>query len=275
MLVISAGIRPNVKVAKDAGLTVERGIVVGDDLACPDDPNIYAVGECNQHRGQVYGLIAPLWEQTRVLADRLTNHKPHSVYLGSKISTKLKVMGIDLAVMDDKEPSSVSDEVVSYVEPTRGVYKKLIVRDGRLAGAILLGDAAAAPNLLQAFDRGTSLPENRAELLFPLAAETGPANIADLPDAAQICNCNGVSKGQLMKVVQGGCRSLKALCDMTRAGLGCGSCKGQVQAVKGKCKLCWSWRLGIRWLKTLRFTTLCHPSLMPTPGRSARRWGDR
>ena len=106
MVVVSAGIRPNVELAIDAGLTVERGIVVTDELRCPGDPHVYAVGECAQHRGQLYGLVAPLWEQAKVLADRLTGRIPDAVYAGSRMSTKLKVMGVDLAVMGDQEPTS-------------------------------------------------------------------------------------------------------------------------------------------------------------------------
>jgi nitrite reductase (NADH) large subunit len=105
MLVISAGTRPNAELAKEAGLAVERGIVVGDDLACLGAPDVFAVGECAQHRGRLYGLVAPLWEQARVLADRLTGRTPQAMYVGSKVSTKLKVMGIELAVMGEKEPS--------------------------------------------------------------------------------------------------------------------------------------------------------------------------
>jgi nitrite reductase (NADH) large subunit len=231
MVVISAGIRPNVALAKQAGLTVERGIVVGDDLASPDDPDIYSVGECAQHRGQVYGLVAPLWEQTHILAERLTGHNPNASYRGSKVSTKLKVMGVELAVMGIKDAAHENDEVVNYVEPLRGIYKKLIIRNGRLAGAILLGDASGAPGLLQSFDRNTILPDNRAELLFPLAAESLELSLEDMPDSAQVCNCNGVSKGQLVQAITNGCRSFKALCDATRAGTGCGSCKPQIQAV--------------------------------------------
>jgi nitrite reductase (NADH) large subunit len=229
MVVISAGIRPNVGLARNAGLAVERGIVVGDDL-CTDDPRVFAVGECVEHRGQTYGLVAPLWEQARVLADRLTGRNPNAVYTGSRIATKLKVMGIDLSVMGSHETRE-GDEEVRYVEETRGIYKKLVIRQGRLAGAILLGDAARGADLLQFFDRQHEVPANRAELLFPAAEGAGSQRAADLPNDAQICNCNGVSKGQLVAAAKGGCRSLKSLCDATRAGMGCGSCKLQVQAV--------------------------------------------
>jgi nitrite reductase (NADH) large subunit len=230
MLVISAGIRPNVGLARDAGLTVERGIVVGDDLRVANDPAVFAVGECAQHRGQVYGLVAPLWEQAQVLADRLTGRDTQAAYVGSRVSTKLKVMGVDLTVMGDKD-ATIDDEVVQYSEPSRGVYKKMVVRDGRLAGAILLGDPDNAPAIQQAFDGAMDVPDNRAELLFPAMRAEGPPSAAELPDQAQICNCNGVTKGRLRTAIADGCRSLRALCDATRAGTGCGSCKPQVQQV--------------------------------------------
>ncbi len=232
MLVVSAGIRPNTDIAREAGLFVERGIVIHNDLSCRNEENIYAIGECAQHRGRVYGLVAPCWEQARVLAERLTNTHSKVEYTGSKVSTKLKVMGVELAVMGEKDPKEPADEVVTYTEPSRSVYKKLIVRDGKLAGAILLGEGLMAPNIIQMFDRDSLLPPNRAELLFPSSGgQPQTLNVADLPDDAQICNCNGVSKGKIVKAVELGCRSMKAVCDATRAGTGCGSCKLQVQAI--------------------------------------------
>ena len=231
MLVISAGIRPNIDLARMAGLNIRRGILVNDDLSCRNDRDIYAIGECAEHRNKTYGLVAPLWDQARTLAERLTVEKSTATYTGSKTSTKLKVMGVELAVAGDKEPTNEDDEVVSYVEPNREVYKKVIIRDGKVAGAILLGDGFTAPRLLQAFDRGETLPQNRAELLFPLSGEAAVLDLADMPDDAQVCNCNGVSKGKIIAAVDAGCRSLKAVCDATKTGTGCGSCIPQVQAV--------------------------------------------
>ncbi|MFN0119051.1 MAG: nitrite reductase large subunit NirB [Blastocatellia bacterium] len=228
MVVISAGIRPNTQLARVCGLLVERGIVVDDGMMTAD-PAVFAVGECAQHRGVTYGLVAPLWEQTTVLADRLTARRPQAAYTGSKLSTRLKVMGVELAVMGAKEGEHADDEVVVYSEPTRGVYKKLIVRAGRLHGAMLLGDTAMAAGLLQAFDRAAPMPDNRAELLFPTSGETKPQSVIDLPHEAQICNCNGVSKGAIINAVKGGSTSLRKLCDATRAGTGCGACKPQVE----------------------------------------------
>jgi NAD(P)H-dependent nitrite reductase large subunit len=230
MVVIAAGIRPNVELAVRAGLPVTRGIIVGDDLACGGAPDVYAVGECAEHRGRVYGLVAPLWEQTQVLADRLTGRNSGAVYVGSRLSTKLKVAGVDLAVMGEKDAVEEDDEVVSYAEPSRGIYKKLVVRNGRLAGALVMGDGGIVPSLLHAYAESTLLADNRAELLFrnwdsaPLASEA-------IPDTAQICNCNAVSKAQIIEAVLAGARSLGAVCEATRAGTGCGSCKPEVQEI--------------------------------------------
>lgn len=238
LVVIAAGIRPNAALAAAAGLRVNRGIVVGDDLACfaGETPlsDVFAVGECAEHRGRVYGLVAPLWEQTARLADRLSGRDPGAVYLGSAVSTKLKVMGVDLAVMGDKEPVGEDDEVVSYSEPSRGVYKKLIVRNDRLAGAIILGDGAVVPSLLQTFASGAALHENRAEILFAPPAVQAPRGTdaaAETPDTARICDCNDVSKARIIEAVLGGARSVQAVCDITRASTGCGSCRPEVEAI--------------------------------------------
>ena len=230
MVVVSTGIRPNIELARQAGIIVDRAIIVGDDLATSEQ-DIYALGEFVQHRGVLFGLVAPLWEQARILAERLMNEDAEVVYKGSQISTKLKVMGVELAVMGDKDAMHADDEVVTYAEPKNGVYKKLIIRNGRLAGAIILGDGPTTPKLLQHFDRGDRLPANRAELLFALSGDGKETSVADLPDDAQICNCNGVSKGAIIAAVQSGCRSLPMLCNATRASTGCGSCKTQVQAL--------------------------------------------
>jgi len=171
LLIISAGIRPNVEIAKQAGLTVERAIVVGDDLASVNDPSVYAIGECSQHRGQTYGLVAPGSEQAKVLAERLSRPESEAVYTGSNTSTTLKVMGVDLVVMGKKDPTDDVDQVLTYAEPRQGMYRKVILRDGRLAGAILLGDCSMAPRLLRAFHKQEMVRESPAELLFPEAAK--------------------------------------------------------------------------------------------------------
>ncbi len=231
MVVIATGISPNIDVAVRSGITVERGIVVDDQMRSPDDPNIYVVGECAQHRGHVYGLVAPLWEQAKVLADHITNTKTDTAYHGSKVSTKLKVMGVELASMGLIDPEHDHDEIVQFTEPKKGTYKKLIIRDGRLIGAILLGDISKAAYLTQAFDRNTPLPEDRLALLFDLGTPSKKITMEEMPLDTQICNCNGVSKSALIACVKSGRRTMKAVMDATRAGLGCGSCKTMVSEV--------------------------------------------
>jgi nitrite reductase (NADH) large subunit len=225
MVVISAGIRPNTQLAKDAGLTVERALVVDDAMRSVDDPSIWGVGECVQHRGRVYGLVAPLWDQGKVLADCLTGFKPTSTYQGSKLATKLKVMGVDVACMGVTGAQEDDDEEVVYSEPKRGIYKKLVIRNGQLIGGILLGDTDRAGYLMQVFERGDALPEERAQILFEIGDAPAGASIIDMPDTTQVCNCNGVSKGQIKAAVEGGKKSLKLVMECTRAGTGCGSCK--------------------------------------------------
>ena len=231
MVVVTAGIRPKVELAASAGLTVERAIVVDDAMRALDEEDIYVVGECAQHRGQVYGLVAPLWEQAVVLAEHITGADVHAAYHGSKVATKLKVSGIDLATMGLVEPEHEDDEFVQYAEPKRRVYTAVIVRDGKLVGATLLGDVSKVSFLMQAFDRGMVLPEDRRSLLFDLGAPEAAASVAELADDTQICNCNGVTKGAIRACVQGGERTMRAVMATTRAGSGCGSCKGQVLEV--------------------------------------------
>jgi len=231
MLVVSAGIRPNVGLARRAGLSVERAIVVDDHMRSVDDENIYVVGECAQHRGQVYGLVAPLWEQALVLADHLTRTDSAATYEGSRMATKLKVAGVDVASMGLKAPEHPDDEFVQFSEPKRGVYKTLVVRDGKLVGATLLGDTSKVAYLIQAFDRGLPLPEERMSLMFDLGTPAAEVGAAELADDVQVCNCNGVSKGSLVACVRGGEKTLTGVMAKTRAGKGCGSCKNLVSQI--------------------------------------------
>ena len=228
LVVIAAGIRPNTDVATTSGFTVERAIVVDDQLRTVEDPDVYAVGECVQHRGEVYGLVAPLWEQAVVLADQITGANPDALYLGSRTATKLKVAGVEVASMGVAEPERESDEHIVFSEPSRGVYKSVVVRDGKVIGATLLGDSKKVAYLQQAFDRGLPLPEARAELLFDLGGPPAEVGVAELADDAQVCNCNGVCKSTIVNTVKAGCKTVTGVMDATRAGKGCGSCKGLV-----------------------------------------------
>ena len=231
MLVVSAGIRPNAEIAQRAGLTVERAIVVDNHMRCVDDRNVFVVGECAQHRGRVYGLVAPLWDQAKVFADQITGRNLDSAYHGSKLATKLKVMGVELASMGITEPVEPHDEVIQFTEPARGTYKKLIVRNGRLVGGILMGDISKAAYLMQAFDRDSPLPEERLGLLFDLGTPSQKITLDEMPGDQQVCNCNGVTKESIGACVKAGKKTTKSVMDATRAGMGCGSCKTLVGEV--------------------------------------------
>ncbi len=231
MVVVTAGTRPNVGLGVASGLTVERAIVVDDRMRSVDDADVFVVGECAQHRGRVYGLVAPLWEQASVLADVLTGADPEAEYHGSRNATKLKVAGVDVASMGVQRPEREDDEFVRYSEPTRGVYKSVVLRDGRLIGATLLGDTSKVASLQQVMDRGLPLPEERAELLFTLSTSSVTESVAEMDDAAPVCNCNGVSKAAIASCVAGGETSVPGVMAATRAGTGCGTCTGLVERI--------------------------------------------
>ncbi|MGV9712133.1 nitrite reductase large subunit NirB [Gordonia sp. NPDC003424] len=231
LLVVATGIRPNVGLARGAGLTVERAVVVDDHLRSIDDDDIYAVGECAQHRGQVYGLVAPLWEQAKVLADHLTGTDVASAYRGSRTSTKLKVAGVDVAQMGVKSPEREDDEYLQFYEPRHGVYKTVVIRENKLIGATLVGDVSKVSFLMQAFDQATELPDERLSLMFDIGTPDVATGVAELADDAQVCNCNGVDKKTIVGCVAGGTTSVAGVMAATRAGKGCGSCKGLVTQV--------------------------------------------
>jgi nitrite reductase (NADH) large subunit len=230
MVVISCGIRPNVEVAQDAGLAVGRGVVVDDQLRT-SDPAAFAVGECAEHRGKLYGLVDPVYEQARVLADVLTDADPAAAYAGTRLATSLKVMGIDLLSMGEVNEAGAGCEVVSHLDPGRGVYKKLVLRDNRVVGAVLLGTADPSGKLLRLFREGGPLPCPPLDLLTEVSArdallrDGAGADLAALPDETQICNCNAVPKGRLVEAIRAGRCSVQALGESTRAGTGCGTCQ--------------------------------------------------
>jgi nitrite reductase (NADH) large subunit len=238
MVVISAGIRPNGELAKEAGLAVEKAILV-DDQMLTNDPDIYAVGECAQHRGKLYGLVAPIWDQCNTLADQITGTNRDAAYTGSFVATKLKVMGVNVASMGERD-GTPGDEIVRYEEPDTGIYKKLIIRGGKLAGAILVGDTDSYDDLSAKMKSQDSLPARRAELLFGAPAANESFSFAAMPDDKQVCDCNGVCKGKIVESIKAGCTTLKAVGKATRAGTGCGSCKkmitGLIECIAGEVK---------------------------------------
>ncbi len=231
MLVVSAGIRPITEIALDSGLKVNKGIVCDDQMRT-SDPSIFSVGECVEHRGLVYGLVEPIWQQAMCLADVITECGIDAVYEGSKIGTKLKVMGVELASFGEKNPSHAEDEVIVYRDPNRGIYKKLIIHDNKIKGGILLGDTEMADGLMRIFKNESEAPENRGEILFGAVSGDTLLDVNDLPDSAQICNCNGVCKKTIIDVIKNEQRtSVSAVGEATKAGKGCGSCRGLIAQI--------------------------------------------
>lgn len=220
IVVLACGVRPRVDVAKASNIPVNRGVVVNDALAT-EVPGVYAFGECAEHSGRTYGIVAPVWEQAAVLADVLTGHSPGQRYRGSKLYTRLKVAGVEVASMGATEPERETDDVLQVIEDRKNAYRKLVVRDGRLVGAILVGNTSAAGALVQYFDRGDALPDNPLELLCQGAARPDPA-------ARTVCNCHRVTQAALVEAIQAGCESVEALGAATKAGTGCGSCKSEL-----------------------------------------------
>lgn len=217
LVVVSVGIRPELTLARATGVQCERGIVV-DDAMRTSVPGVLAVGECAQHRGLVYGLVAPIHDQARVAAATLTDVE--SAYLGSVPSAKLKVAGIDLVCAGEAE----GDHQAVVTDGEAGVYRKLATRDGRVVGAILLGNTRGSEALVAAVRAGEPIDDPLQAL-----ADASLAGPADLPDTAQICDCNGVCKGDLVAAVsEGGCATPREVMATTRAGTGCGSCRPAV-----------------------------------------------
>ncbi len=229
LVVVSIGIRPETELARSIGLVCDRGVIV-DDAMRTSLPRVLAVGECAQHRGIVYGLVAPIHDQARVAAKTLTSDvagaagaDASALYLGSVPSAKLKVAGIDLVCAG--ESGGDLEAVVS--DAATGVYRKLSVRDGRVIGTVLLGDTRGSEALVAAVRAGEPVDDPLQAL-----ADASLAGPADLPDTAQICDCNGVCKGALIEAVTaGGCATPREVMAVTRAGTGCGSCRPAVKEI--------------------------------------------
>lgn len=230
LVVLACGVRPETRLARSAGLTVDRGVVVDDRLRSIDDPSVYAIGECAQHQGTVYGLVAPAWEQARVVADLLTGSDAR--YRGSQQVTRLKAAGIELAAMGETGLGDDEAEVLRFADPTRGTYKKVVIRDDRLVGAILIGETGTAGLLTQLYDRAAPLPSDRLALLFhglhPAAPVKRPPR---MPDTAIVCECNNVSKGRIRACWEAGARDVSEVAVGTTATTGCGGCRDAVEDI--------------------------------------------
>lgn len=238
LVVMAVGIRPDTELAVAAGIHTDRGIVVNDTLQTYD-PCIYAVGECVSHRGIAYGLVAPLFEQAKVAANHLAFHGIGQ-YPGSATSTKLKVTGID--VFSAGEFSDSPDtEAITLTDPVGGVYKKLVVRDDKLVGACLYGDTVDGAWYFRLIREGKPIGPLREHLMFGESAlgdagHAGENTTTGMPDTAEICGCNGVCKGTIVKAIrEQGLFTVDAVKKHTKAASSCGSCAGLVEQLLISC----------------------------------------
>jgi len=232
ILVMAVGIRPNAALAKAAGLAVNRGVVVDDQMRT-SDPSIFAVGECAEHRGIAYGLVAPIWDMCRTLAQTLTDGP--AAYEGSVLSTRLKVSGVDVFSAGRFSGGEDCEDIV-FRDAGRGVYKRLVLKDGKVAGAVLFGDVADGGWYVELMRSGEDVSAIRESLVFGQAVTEGlrgldpKAAVAAMADDAEICGCNGVSKGQITTAIAGqGLTSLDDVRAVTKASGSCGSCTPRVE----------------------------------------------
>lgn len=216
LVVLTAGGRPSTALARRAGLDVRRGVVV-DHLLRTSDPAIHAIGDCAQHGDQVTGFVPPAWEQATLLARHLNGDDVR--YDGARTVARLRATDLDVAVLGD--PERTDGEVVEVSNPVTGSHRKLVVRDGVIVGATLVGDLSRIGLITQHYDRGTVLgPHEPGDLLM----NERPVAPVALPDDAEVCACAGVSAGRIRA-----CASLEDARATTRATTGCGSCTSAVR----------------------------------------------
>ena len=235
IVVMAVGIRPNTVIGAAAGVDVKRGIVVDDQLRTTD-PSIFAVGECVEHRGLTYGLVAPLWDMAKVCADAMTGVAV-SAYEGSVTGTRLKVTGIDMYSAGDFSGGEGTEEVV-FRDPARGVYRRLVMRDDVLIGAVLYGEAKDGGWYFGLLKDGAPLGALRDTLVFgqdvAMAASGVDPNAAlvAMADTAEICGCNGVCKSTIVSAIaEKGLTTLDGVRAHTKASASCGSCTGLVEGL--------------------------------------------
>lgn len=233
LVCMAVGIRPEVRLANDAHLEVGRGITVDDQMRT-SDPAIFALGECVEHDGQLFGLVAPLYDQARVLAQTLLGHD--AAFRPVQTATKLKVTGVDLFSAGDFADAPGREDIV-FRDPGRGVYKRLILEDDRLIGAVMYGDTADGAWFFDKIKSGEDISDLRDTLIFgpAFAAGGGSADplaaVAALPPEAEICGCNGVCKGTIMAAIDGGADTIDLVRATTKASASCGTCSGLVEQV--------------------------------------------
>ena len=228
MVVICTGIKPNTKPAGAAGIRANRGILVNEHMET-GTPNVYAVGECTEYNGQLIGLVAPALEQVRVVVDTILGER-EQVYKGSGGATSLKVMGVDLLSAGDAYGRDEDCEVIVSSNPIEGVYRKAVVKAGKVVGTVLLGDVSVGPQLAEAVK--SAMPAEEVADLVVGNVDASEIGSASLPDDAQVCDCNGISKGQIVATIEDlGLKKVSEVVEQTSAGNSCGSCKPLVDQI--------------------------------------------
>lgn len=236
LVVLACGVEPRVDLARDAGLAVARGVVVDDRLRT-DDPAVSAIGDCAEHAGATPGLVAPAWAQATVVAALLSGADPAARYGGHEAPVRLKTADLDVLVAGDVRPdlhtTTPGVQVAQMSAPARGRHVKVVVRDGHVVGAAVVGDARACAELALLVERRAPAPADPTGLLVPGAApaDRGGDDPTRLPDRTVICRCNAVTKKQIVQAWTAGARDLDALRRATRACTGCGSCSDTVQGL--------------------------------------------
>ena len=232
LLVMAVGIIPNTELAKKAGIHCERGIVV-DDTMQTFAPGIFAVGECAQHRGVAYGLVAPLFEQAKVCANHLAQ-RAFAAYKGSVTSTKLKVTGIDLFSAGDFTGDDTTEEIV-FQDARAGVYKKIVLKDDKIIGSVLYGDTTDGAWYFQLMRENSDVSEQRRTLIFGQgfgSSQGGSIDVSAMSDNIEICGCNGVNKGDIVHAItEKGLFTVDDVRAHTKASSSCGTCTGLVEQI--------------------------------------------
>jgi len=239
LVIMAVGIRANTALAKKAHLLCERGIVVNDYMQTYTDPSIYAVGECIEHRGKTYGLVAPLFEQARILAYHITG-QGLKTYTGSEVSTKLKVSGVDVFSAGEfqiSEEEKDEKDTIEYTDRAAGIYKKLVIDDNRLAGAVLYGDTADGVRLFQMIQAGTDISAQRNTLIFGNSAmgdagHSGISLVANMSPDTIVCGCNGITKKAIEDAIaKEGLTTRQEVTGCTKAGGSCGGCEPLIDQI--------------------------------------------
>ncbi|MGR2782458.1 NADPH-nitrite reductase [Bacillus subtilis] len=230
LVVMAVGIRPNTTLGAESGIPVNRGIIVNDYMQT-EIPHIYAVGECAEHRGIAYGLVAPLYEQAKVLAKHICGIETKP-YEGSVLSTQLKVSGVEVFSAGDFNESE-EKKAIKVFDEQDGIYKKIVLRGNQIVGAVLFGDSSEGNRLFSMIQKEADISEtSKISILQPLSQEAGTSITAAMSDDEIICGCNGVSKGAIIQAIQEkGCSSTDEIKACTGASRSCGGCKPLVEEI--------------------------------------------